>query len=487
MPDEPEHTSIPSSKCSNSLERRVEDTVNAINWDALSAITCKLHQVQSAEWRDPLWGGYNVVRFLHLDNADKTVIVARVPHRPSKGYTTEHSRALSNRISSEVATMEYVATYTRIPIPRVLHFSAEVDPLVGSPYILMSKVDGVPLSTLWDDMTDDHREIVLRQVVDILLELSTHRFDWIGALFKGDGIGKGAWRVRTASSFAPPEDTIASSAMTSTYSSGAEYWMHYANATLQRIRDTNFGDRAKEYDYVQAWFLCSLIPHLYDPSLDNTGFPLYPGDFHSQNIMITHGDSQPVISAVIDWEFSTARPIVSFACYPLFIVDHPFWDDDHPLRSRNIQDQATFDRLLCEAEGKADPGSNHLLSRLFSKSKGVYLFGQAIQFPGLILDTVYPQLFEHIFGEDEDKEDNFCAKYYYALMEKGILKKPTAQFERETEVWCEAVKVLGEDVVPGDLHRDQFRSLVQVHADKFDVGGQVRQWLTSEDPKPISP
>ncbi|KAL6310267.1 hypothetical protein BKA93DRAFT_755141 [Sparassis latifolia] len=383
--------------------------------------------------------------------------------------------------------MEYVATYTRIPIPRVLHFSAEVDPLVGSPYILMSKVDGVPLNTLWDGMTDDHREIVLRQVIDILLELSTHRFDRIGALFKRNGVCKDAWCVQSASSFASPEDRNASSAMTSTYSSGAEYWMHYATTTLQRIRDNDFGDRAKEYFYAQAWFIRSLIPHLYDPSLDCAGFPLCPGDFHSQNIMVTYMDSKPVISAVIDWEFSTTQSVVSFACYPLFIVDHPFWDDDHPLRLRNVQDQATFDRLLREAEQNANPGGSLLLSCLFSNCLGVYLFEQAIQFPGLIRDVIYPQLFEYIFGEVGKEEENFRGDYYYALMEKGILRKPTARFERETEVWSEAVKILGEDVVPSDLNRDRFRAMAQAHIDRFDVDGQVRQWLTAEDPNPISP
>ena len=39
-----------------------------------------------------------------------------------------------------------------------------------------------PLSSIWDDMEDSKREIVLRQVVDILLELASQRFDKIGML-----------------------------------------------------------------------------------------------------------------------------------------------------------------------------------------------------------------------------------------------------------------------------------------------------------------
>ena len=49
-----------------------------------------------------------------------------------------------------------------------------------------------------------------------------------------------------------------------------------------------------------------------------------------------------------------AQGTPSFSQYPLFIVDHPQWEDDHPMRPRNIQDQATFNSLMREAEMKKD-------------------------------------------------------------------------------------------------------------------------------------
>ena len=55
---------------------------------------------------------------------------------------------------------------------------------VGSSYIIMTKVDGVALSSIWDDMEDSKREIVLRQVVKILLELASQSFDKLGMLFQ---------------------------------------------------------------------------------------------------------------------------------------------------------------------------------------------------------------------------------------------------------------------------------------------------------------
>ena len=48
----------------------------------------------------------------------------------------------------------------------------------------MTKVDGVPLSSIWNDMEESKWKIVLRLVIDILLELASQRFDKIEMLFQ---------------------------------------------------------------------------------------------------------------------------------------------------------------------------------------------------------------------------------------------------------------------------------------------------------------
>lgn len=76
----------------------------------------------------------------------------------------------------------------------------------------------------------------------------------------------------------------------------------YANAHLESIDNGQFGYVNKSYEYAMAWFLRSIIPSLIDPSLDTKGFPLAPGDFHSQNILVTDLDTpSPRITPVIDW------------------------------------------------------------------------------------------------------------------------------------------------------------------------------------------
>ena len=469
-----------ASFCQCGTSPRVQVTFDIVNWDALSSLACKIYQVDSSHWGDQTSGGYNLVRFLHLHDSHNTTLVARVPLQSEEDLSTEqHHSAISKRIESEVATMEYIESHTSIPVPHVVHYSAHyTEGDVGSPYIIMSKVEGVTLVSVWDDMNDDSRRIILRQVIDILLELWSHRFDKKGVLFKkpGGGKGKDGWYVESASVLrVPGPDDPAGSRydlVTTSYAHGADYWLAFANANLHDVCNETFGSDVKAYSYAQAWFMRSLIPALFDPSVDAHGCPLSPGDFHSQNIMITDVDANPRITAVIDWEYSGPEFATNFAQYPLFIVDHPAWEDDNPLRKRNVQDQHTFDEIMLEAERNRNPVGGLPLSRLISNSYGIYLFQQAIYFP-YTYSVTYPQLFKHVFGDD----DEISGDYYYAMMEEGILRKDKARFDKEHKVLLEARKVLGDDVVVRGLKMAEFKSLVLKHLDKFDNEGSVQEWL----------
>ena len=468
----------------------LETTVAAIDWNVIASIACRLLKVSEYHWgSQQLSGGYNIVRFLHMDD-DKngTVLVVRVPYRPEIGWTPENSKFFADRLSSEVATMRYVRAHTSIPVPRIIHHSAEVDSGgVGSPYIIMTKVDGVALSSVWDDMEDSKREIVLRQIVDILLELASQRFDKIGMLFQQeshtDSDSKNAWYIMP---YIGPTTTasVHSSLLSKTFTSVSDYWLARTNTKLNTTYNTWFGHENKIYEYGITWFLRSIIPALYDPSLDISGFPICPGDFHSQNIMIVDADtSSPRISGVIDWEFSCTRGTSSFSQYPFFIIDHPIWDDDHPLRARNVRDQATFISLMREAERKKDPSTSDLpLSHAFAKCHGVYLFEQCIE-SEIMFSELYPQLFAYIYGEEEDSKDADFSTEYYMALENGILKKEGQQFRAETEVWKEVLNVLGSELVSRFMSRIEFRNVVENHVDRFPKGGLVRDWLEEVIPE----
>lgn len=109
---------------------------------------------------------YNLVCFLYLHEPTNTTVVVRVPLR-SDDVSANHKLALSKRIESGVATMEFIGKHTNISLPHAYHHSTTFGNDVRSPYIIIFKVDTLPHSlqygTTWVTQ-------VLRQVIDILLE-----------------------------------------------------------------------------------------------------------------------------------------------------------------------------------------------------------------------------------------------------------------------------------------------------------------------------
>ena len=127
-----------------------------------------------------------------------------------------------------------------------------------------------------------------------------------------------------------------------------------------------------------------------------------------------------------------------------------------------------------EAERKKDPTGDFPLSHAFARCHGVYLFEQSMEYE-IMFSEVYPQLFAHIYGEDED----FSTEYYWALIEEGILKQEAQQFRAETEVWEKVLDTLGSEFVSKNMSRTEFRIVVQNHVDRFPKGGLVRDWLAA--------
>jgi hypothetical protein len=104
------------------------------------------------------------------------------------------------KVRHEVATMQFIKTETKIPVPSVLAWGMSKDnPLGLGAFIIMDFIEGDPLGkilevlpepesgqTLREDISDRDLDIIYRQIANILLELSEHDFPRIGSLSRID-------------------------------------------------------------------------------------------------------------------------------------------------------------------------------------------------------------------------------------------------------------------------------------------------------------
>jgi hypothetical protein len=118
------------------------------------------------------------------------------------------------KVRREVAVMRFMKERTLVPVPNIIAFGMAADnhdPEMG-PFIIEEWIDGVPLSTIMEelprpswgpvlrgDISDEILYTIYRQIAKILLELSMHNFDKIGALSVVEHEdGTTSWQVTSA-------------------------------------------------------------------------------------------------------------------------------------------------------------------------------------------------------------------------------------------------------------------------------------------------
>ena len=87
------------------------------------------------------------------------------------------------KTESEVATLAYLRTNTSIPVPRAIAWSSSSDNDLGFEWILMNKVAGVELRSVWRQIPWQRKLELVDEVAGFVHQLQTHPFNAVGSLY----------------------------------------------------------------------------------------------------------------------------------------------------------------------------------------------------------------------------------------------------------------------------------------------------------------
>ncbi|KAJ5632031.1 kinase-like protein [Penicillium lividum] len=93
-------------------------------------------------------GGFNRIFLVTSSMRGSFQPVARIP------YLSTQPQSL--KVASEAATMDFLHGHS-LPIPRIYWYSADSENPVGTPYMLMAVAQGLNLSEVWSDISDEQR------------------------------------------------------------------------------------------------------------------------------------------------------------------------------------------------------------------------------------------------------------------------------------------------------------------------------------------
>lgn len=88
--------------------------------------------------------------------------------------------------ASEAATMDFARNILKMPVPRVLAWSAHADSAfhgVGSEFLLMEQTPGVNLDSRWYNLRSDDWISLIQETVQLTNRFTSHHFSQIGSIF----------------------------------------------------------------------------------------------------------------------------------------------------------------------------------------------------------------------------------------------------------------------------------------------------------------
>jgi len=190
------------------------------------------------------------------------------------------------KTENEVACLRLLKSKTTIPVPTVFHFNSSSDE-IGAEYIIMEKIRGTSLSTLWDNMSLNDKKNIIEQLVDIIVKMKSLTFPKIGCFaFQGNEIIIGACIEHIEGPFGNYVEFI--SQQFERQVAKLESWQH-----LQSMHDL----------IPKLKIFIKEVVSQYD-GLEGMQFVMTHGDLDVQNIIVENN----IITGIIDFEFSGSYP-----------------------------------------------------------------------------------------------------------------------------------------------------------------------------------
>ncbi|KAL4958243.1 hypothetical protein BDW69DRAFT_179839 [Aspergillus filifer] len=253
-------------------------------------------------------------------------------------------------LRSEAATMTFLQQHTSIPTPKILDWACESEPqnMLGVDYILMEKLNGRVLD--WKTATNQQKEKVMQQLVDIYLEIERYTFDKIGSLaFSTDGtIGVQA--------LALPSTYKLDSGPLGPFTSCREGAQALLGCFLAMIASGEIDSYSPADSYLVHKHLQELSSSIFPDNAEENKFYLKHPDDKGDHILVNDDFD---IMGIIDWEWThTVSKAEAFSspCMMWPLVE--FYDGSNELSTEELrladiyQERGREDLAACVLNGR---------------------------------------------------------------------------------------------------------------------------------------
>ncbi|KIM44111.1 hypothetical protein M413DRAFT_443157 [Hebeloma cylindrosporum] len=294
--------------------KEINALISRVNVDALRDRAMTIRQVPCIipeieyDSAKSMMGGMNY--HIPINFVDGVTWLCRIRRHNVTSTPLAHQNLL---IESEAATYHFLSSRTSIPVPKVHDYALCDSPsnAIGVGYILIDKLDGVPLSDRV--LGEDDRKHVLNQLADIFISLKQHPFSEIGCLSSPESLSIGPILEECAID----TDQEGHLRLLGPFNSALEYRKSSIKHQIQLIlRGESYTRNAIDAYLVHRFILDNIIDII---TKDDQGkFFLKHMDDKGDHILV---DNAFNIVGVIDWEWAQTTTLSEAFSAPLYLLD----------------------------------------------------------------------------------------------------------------------------------------------------------------------
>ncbi|KAF5606678.1 uncharacterized protein FSUBG_5864 [Fusarium subglutinans] len=275
--------------------------------DAINALLQSLRLPHATSISNPqMTAQYHSIYFLTLP-----------PTELSRGYSELVLRVAGNHLpeiktANEIGVMTWLSGNTTIPLPEVIAYDASNKNPIAHEYTLLSRVQGVTLSDIYDNLSDEQMNQIFDQLIDVLTQLQSHPWDGIGGLKLDDRgqvqlgpvVDETFWQVPDIEGFWPEGETVATLNIGGPYKTYVDYMVAHVNKYIRLIQTHEKLAFMRDTIPRLEAFVAALPKHVKE--LNKVKLRLAHKDLHFANMIFDPTSGK--ITGILDWEFVGVVP-----------------------------------------------------------------------------------------------------------------------------------------------------------------------------------
>ncbi|KAL8786512.1 MAG: hypothetical protein Q9213_002739 [Squamulea squamosa] len=331
----------------------------------------------------------NCVYALTTPTVPEDRYVLRVPVDPD----WREEDGVCEAIINDAALLAYVAD--RLPVPRVIAYSATSENALGTPFTIQTRLPGISLDKVYDDLNQDEKQAIVDQFVGLLARIESIRFPTSGTFTASQVVPTSthscsATLPHTITGFKKGDEEYVQDPITAINRAGSDlkaFLVSHIEGWIEKER--KHSDQYQESSLTVPYYQ-NLLAIL--DSLDDNGafgdkhepIVLHHWDLEPRNIMVLRSASGYQITGLIDWDDALALPRTLARRAPDWIWNSDFEPftgyldtDHHPeekVQEANLALKAYFDRkaqmVLGDKYLNDAYGSGRWLRRIWTFAKG---------------------------------------------------------------------------------------------------------------------